>query len=107
MDERELLDAFRRPATREKAFAELLRRYEPRVFAHGLRMCGNREDAADLSQEVFLKVWRHLDGFEGRSALYSWIYRIAAREALRMLEKAAAPGHPAPGRCSDAAGLAG
>ena len=42
-----------------------------------LRLCGEPEEAADLSQETFLKIHRHLSGFRGRSSLKTWVYRVA------------------------------
>lgn len=60
-----------------EAFAELYARYGELVFNLALRHLGNREEAADLTQEVFLRVHRHLQGFRGQSSLKTWIYRIA------------------------------
>lgn len=59
------------------AFTELYTNYGKLVFNLALRHLGNREEAADLTQEVFLRVHRHLSGFRGRSSLKTWIYRIA------------------------------
>jgi RNA polymerase sigma-70 factor (ECF subfamily) len=87
MDDAQLLQHFRDPKTRQSAFNALLQRYQARVYAHLYRMVGQAEDAADLTQEVFVRVWNKLDGFEGRSKLYTWIYRIATNEALAHLEK--------------------
>ena len=53
-----------------------------------LHLCGDRELAADLTQETFLQVWRGLDGFEGRSSLKTWIHRIAYTTYLRARERA-------------------
>jgi RNA polymerase sigma factor (sigma-70 family) len=50
-------------------------------------MTGSHEDAMDLTQDVFLKIWTKLAGFEGRSQLYTWIYRIATNETLGFLQK--------------------
>lgn len=60
-----------------EAFAELYARYGGLVFNLALRHLGDREEAADLTQEVFLRVHRHLRGFRGQSSLKTWIYRIA------------------------------
>jgi len=87
MDDAQLLQFFRDPKTRQSAFKALLQQYQSRVYAHVYRMVGQAEDAADLTQEVFVRVWNKLDGFEGRSKLYTWIYRIATNEALAHLEK--------------------
>jgi RNA polymerase sigma-70 factor (ECF subfamily) len=59
------------------AFEEIFRRYERMVFNLAFRLSGNREEAADLSQDVFLRVYRHVGRFKGRSSLKTWIYRVA------------------------------
>jgi len=61
----------------ERAFSELVRRYERRVFALVVRMIGSRSEADELTQEVFLQVFKALDGFRGESKLSTWIFRIA------------------------------
>ena len=61
----------------DAAFEEIYRRYERMVFNLALRMSGDREEAADLSQEIFLRVYRHVGRFKGRSSLKTWIYRVA------------------------------
>lgn len=59
----------------------------PSIYRLALRMVENEQDAEDVLQETFLKVMRALPGFEGRSALSTWIYRVAANEALMALRK--------------------
>jgi len=61
----------------ETAFEELYDRFGGMVFNLALRLCGEPEEAADLSQETFLKIHRHLSGFRGRSSLKTWVYRVA------------------------------
>ena len=61
----------------ERAFNELVRAYERRVFALVLRMLGNRAEAEDLAQEVFVQVFKAIGTFRGESKLSTWIYRIA------------------------------
>lgn len=58
------------------AFEEVYREYAQMVFNLCLRMVGNREEAEDLAQDVFLRIHRHLGRFSGRSALKTWIYRV-------------------------------
>lgn len=58
------------------AFEELVIRYEKRVYAIALRSSGSPEDAADITQEVFLKVWRSMESFRGDSGFSTWLFRI-------------------------------
>lgn len=67
--------------------ATLLDRYGGRLYALGLRMCGNRADAEDLVQETFLRAVRKADQFEGRSDPATWLYAIATRVCGRMRRK--------------------
>ena len=59
------------------AFEEIFTRYQGMVFNLALRMAGSREEALDLSQEIFLRVYRHVGRFKGQSSLKTWIYRVA------------------------------
>lgn len=59
------------------AYGELVRRYQDRVFNVCWRMCGNRADAEDLTQDAFVKALKAIDRFDGRSAFYTWLFRIA------------------------------
>jgi RNA polymerase sigma-70 factor (ECF subfamily) len=61
----------------ERAFNDLVRAYQRRVFGLVLRMLGNREEAEDLAQEVFVQVFKAVGSFRGESKLSTWIYRIA------------------------------
>ena len=70
-----------------KAFSELLRRYEGKIFRLALHITQNREDAEDVLQETFLKAYEHLDQFQGQSKFYTWIVRIAVNQALMKLRK--------------------
>jgi RNA polymerase sigma-70 factor (ECF subfamily) len=65
----------------EEAFAWLIARYHQPIFSLLARTVYDRDDAADLTQEVFVKVFRGVGSFHGESALRTWIYRIALREA--------------------------
>ncbi|MGA7343627.1 MAG: sigma-70 family RNA polymerase sigma factor [Terracidiphilus sp.] len=65
----------------EEAFAGLLARYHQPIYSLLARTVHDRADAADLTQEVFVKVFRGMSGFHGESSLRTWIYRIALREA--------------------------
>jgi RNA polymerase sigma-70 factor (ECF subfamily) len=67
------------------AFEALVRRYERWVFTLALRMVGNRGDAEDVAQEVFLKAYRGLPGFRGGSRFSTWLYAIASHHCLNHL----------------------
>ena len=66
------------------AWEKLVRRYESRIYNHGLRLTGNQSDAMDLMQEVFLGVYRNLHRFRGDAQFSSWIFRIAHNKAMDM-----------------------
>jgi RNA polymerase sigma-70 factor (ECF subfamily) len=65
----------------EEAFSWLIARYHQPIYSLLARTVPDRADAADLTQEVFIKVFRGVGGFHGESSLRTWIYRIALREA--------------------------
>lgn len=65
----------------EEAFAWLIERYHQPIYSLLARTVRNSADAADLTQEVFVKIFRGIRGFHGESSLRTWIYRIALREA--------------------------
>lgn len=69
------------------AFATLVTRYQKTVFNAALRMLRNREDARDVSQTVFLKVYEHLGDYDPTHKFYSWIYRIALNESINLLNR--------------------
>ena len=63
---------------------KLVKRYESKIYNHGLRLTGNPSDAMDLMQEVFLGVYRNLHRFRGDAKFSSWIFRIAHNKAVDM-----------------------
>ena len=66
------------------AWEKLVKRYESKIYNHGLRLTGNSSDAMDLMQEVFLGVYRNLHRFRGDAKFSSWIFRIAHNKAVDM-----------------------
>lgn len=74
-DERKLLESIRQGDT--MAAEELVERTYSAVFASVYRLCGDRDLAADLTQETYQKAWAALPRFDGRSQLFTWLYRIA------------------------------
>ncbi|MEI6530200.1 MAG: sigma-70 family RNA polymerase sigma factor [bacterium] len=71
----------------QTAFAELVRQHQNLVYTLALRILANPEDALDVSQDVFVRVWRALPRFEGRSAFSTWLYRITANICLDYLKR--------------------
>lgn len=86
-DEQVLLAAFREEDTREAAFTRLVTLYQERLYWHIRRMVIDHEDANDVLQHVFIKVWKYLHNFRAESNLYTWMYRIATNEAMTWLEQ--------------------
>src|SRR5512133_3252790 len=70
-----------------RAFSDLVRRYEGKIFRLAQHVTQNREDAEDVLQETFLKAYEHLDQFQGNSKFYTWLVRIAVNQGLMKLRK--------------------
>jgi RNA polymerase sigma-70 factor (ECF subfamily) len=68
----------------QAAFGELVRRYRQRIFALALHLTGRESDADDITQDVFLRAYRALDRFEGRSAFFTWVYRMTVNKSLNV-----------------------
>jgi len=68
-------------------FARLVETYSPMIYRLGLKMLDNPQDVEDMLQETFIKTYRHLKDFDGRSNLSTWLYRIATNEALMALRR--------------------
>lgn len=67
------------------AFRFLVKKYQDYVFTIAMRILGNRHEAEEVAQDVFVKVWRRLPSFEGRAAFSTWLYRIAWRASIDKL----------------------
>ncbi|HHP7241421.1 MAG TPA: RNA polymerase sigma factor [Cyclobacteriaceae bacterium] len=87
MEDRELIEKITNPETRNYGFNLLVREYQERVYWLIRKMVINHDDADDLVQEVFVKVWKNLSKFREDSKLFTWIYRIATNECLNFLNK--------------------
>ncbi len=68
-------------------FARLVEAYSSPIYRLGLKMLGDQQNAEDVLQNTFLKALQHIGNFEARSSLSTWLYRIAANEALMLLRK--------------------
>src|SRR4051812_2704375 len=83
----ELLVQFRNPGTKESAFTAIIRKYQEKLYWHIRRMVVEHEDANDVLQNVFIRVWNGLENFREDAQLYTWLYRIATNECLTFLEQ--------------------
>lgn len=75
------------PKTKETAFRELLSLYKERLYWHIRKIVISHDDADDVLQNTFIKVYRSIDKFKGDSKLYSWLYRIATNEAITHINR--------------------
>ena len=71
----------------ESIFNRIVKEYRERLYWHVRRMVGSHEDADDLLQEIFLKIWTALPSFRGEAQLYTWVWRIATNETLNYLRR--------------------
>ena len=67
------------------AFEKLVLKYQSQVYNFCFRIMGNSEDAADMTQETFLKVWRNLESFHGEASFATWLFRLASNTCLDQL----------------------
>lgn len=85
--DQEILALLKIPAERQNGFYHLVNKYKERLYWHLRKMVIIHEDADDLLQNTFIKVWNNIDKFRGDSSIYTWLYRIATNEALNHLNK--------------------
>lgn len=86
-DDKELLALFRDPSTRERSYTSIVRKYQEKLYWHIRRMVVDHDDANDVLQNVFIKVWKGLESFREDAKLYTWLYRIASNESLSFIEQ--------------------
>ncbi|HEA22314.1 MAG TPA: RNA polymerase sigma factor [Pricia antarctica] len=84
--EETLVKDLQHPESRSKAFEVLVDLYKQRLYWHIRRIVLNHEDADDVLQNTFIKVYKNIEGFKGESKLFSWMYRIATNESLTLLK---------------------
>ena len=87
MEDAQIISMFADEGTREVAFSQLLKKYQQKIYWHVRRMVIDHDDADDVTQDIFVKVWRNLDKFREDSQLYTWLYRIATNECITFLNK--------------------
>jgi RNA polymerase sigma factor (sigma-70 family) len=87
VEDSEIIAKFSEEKTRNEAFNLLLTKYQQKIYWHIRRLVIDHDDADDLVQDTFIKVWKNLDKFRSDSQLYTWIYRIATNECITFLNK--------------------
>jgi len=88
-EEKAFIEALLNPKTQRNAFQELVSNYQRPLYAHIRNLVLNHDDADDVLQNTFIKIFRNLAGFKGESKLFSWMYRIATNEALTFIQQKA------------------
>ena len=77
-----LITELKSPKTRDKAFRELMSLYKERLYWHIRKIVRSHDDADDVLQNTFIKVYKNIGNFKGESKLFSWMYRIATNESI-------------------------
>ncbi len=84
-NDREIITRLKDPDTRERAFNRLVELYQERLYWHIRKIILSHDDADDVLQNLFLKVWKNIDNFREESSLFTWLYRIATNESITFL----------------------
>ncbi|MBP6386692.1 MAG: RNA polymerase sigma factor [Pseudarcicella sp.] len=87
MTDKEILEMFSKSESQNNAFNILIEQYQRRIYWHVRKLVIDHDDANDITQDTFIKVWKSLSNFKGESQLFTWIYRIATNESLNHLAK--------------------
>lgn len=88
-EEKEFIQELLNPKTQNMAFQKLLKEYQKPLYNHVRNIVLNHDDADDVLQNTFVKVFQNLNKFKGESKLFSWMYRIATNESLTFLNQKA------------------
>lgn len=89
IDEQALVRQLKDKTTQEKAFRILMSQYKERLYWHVRKIVISHDDADDVLQNTFIKIYRSIDKFNSESKIYSWMYRIATNEAITFINKKA------------------
>ena len=87
LEEKELVKQLQSSAEKEAAFRTLMQLYKKRLYWHIRKIVISHNDADDVLQNTFIKVYRSIKNFKGDSKLYSWLYRIATNESITHINK--------------------
>ena len=89
IDEPKLLEQLKSSETREQAYRDLVILYKERLYWHIRNIVKSHDDADDVLQNTFIKVYKNIQNFKGDSKLFSWMYRIATNESITFINKKA------------------
>ncbi|WP_282073369.1 RNA polymerase sigma factor [Polaribacter atrinae] len=89
IDETLLIEQLKSVQTKDKAFRELITLYKERLYWHIRKIVISHDDADDVLQNTFIKVFKNIDKFNQESKLFSWMYRIATNESITFINKRA------------------
>lgn len=81
----DLITGLKNEKTRDLAFQALVKKYQERLYWHIRKIVMDHDDADDVLQNTFVKVWRSIDKFREESTLYTWLYRIATNESITLI----------------------
>jgi RNA polymerase sigma factor (sigma-70 family) len=87
MTDLEILELLKDPLNNERVFKFILKTYKEKIYFQVRKIVINHDDADDVTQDAFIKIWRNLDKYRGESKLYTWLYRVATNEALTFIQK--------------------
>lgn len=85
LTDEELVIQFKTTNSREQAFTGIVKKYQQKLYWHIRRMVISHDDADDVLQNTFIKVWKGLEQFKGEAQLYTWLYRIATNESITFI----------------------
>ena len=89
ISEKQLINQLKDKRTKENAFRSLLAQYKERLYWHVRKIVISHDDADDVLQNTFIKIYKNIDKFNEKSKLYSWMYRIATNESITFINKKA------------------
>lgn len=87
LDEELVKLSLEKSAKSQDAFSELVSRYEKQIFSLAYRLCGDYDEAADLAQEAFVRIYKVLDKYDTEKKFFSWMYRVAYNTCINTLNK--------------------
>jgi len=87
MEDDDIVNKFADPESRNYAFNCLVRKYQQKIYWHVRKMVIDHDDANDLTQDIFVKIFQNLGTFRNDSKLFTWVYRVASNETLTFLAK--------------------